>query len=132
MKKRSLPNSKKKRSILYDKKMRAEERIQYGDMFFNEARYVEAAEFYRKASFAEGMERLRVIAKEEGDSFLFELASKGSEDGQDPRVWEELGKRAFELKKYSHAIRAFRKAGNTALLEQAELEFKGAVHSGKA
>jgi len=131
MGKASLPDGEKKRRLLYDKRLSPDELVRFGDMYFKEARYVEAAEFYRKAAHADGMERLRSLAKDEGDSFLFELATKGSSDGQAQRDWEELGKKALTLKKYSHAVRAFRKAGSVSLLEEAELAFKGAVHRGK-
>lgn len=134
MKQKPLPSSRKRRALLYDKKISREELIRYGDAFFDHGRYVEAAEFYGKARHPEGMDRIRALAKETGDTFLLEIACKDPScpDGGDPTVWEEVGRKALELQKYSHAVRAFRKAGNETLLEEAQRLFKGVTHSGKA
>ena len=84
----------------------------------------DAEEFFRRAASRPGLDRVKKLALEQGDSFLFGLAVKGTGEEEDRRVWEELGNRAMELKKYSHAVRAFRKAGSESLLESAQAAFK--------
>jgi len=44
---------------------------------------------------------------------------KGTAEEEDSRAWEALGKKALELKKYAHAVRAFRLAGSESLMEKA-------------
>ncbi len=133
MKRTSLPTSKKRRALLYNKKISRTELIEYGDLFFQHQRYVEAAEFYKKASHEQGMDSIVTVARETGDSFLLEIASKGlsRSNGIDPTVWEEVGRKAMELKKYSHALRAFQKAGNESLLQEVQRLCRGAAHSAK-
>ena len=132
MKKNALPNSQQKRKLLFDNKFPRERIISYGELFLHEGRLNEAAEFFAKASHKEGLEQLKALAIEEGDSFLYQLASKGSGEGGGPKVWETLGKNAMERGKFSHAVRAFRKGENADLLKAAEEALKEEVSVDKA
>jgi hypothetical protein len=132
MKKNVLPDSQKKRKLLFDQKAPRELIISSGELFLREGRVNEAAELFTKASHTEGLEQLKALAVEEGDSFLYEVASKGSGEGGGQEVWETLGKNAMEREKFSHAVRAFRKAENAELLKAAEEALKEAVSVDKA
>ena len=77
MKKNSLPDSFQKRKLLNDEKMPPERLISYGEMFFQAGYLCDAAEFFQKASNEAGIDLLRQLAIEQGDSFLFELLSRG-------------------------------------------------------
>jgi len=132
MKKNALPNSRQKRKLLFDKNIPSERLISCGELYLREGRLNEAAELFARASHAEGMAQLRALALEQGDSFLYRVASKGSEEGDDREAWETLGKKAMELKKYSHAIRAFRKSENEEALQAAEKALKEVVSVDKA
>lgn len=128
MKKSDLPNSKQKRRLLYDKKVPRERLIASGELFLRAGRLHEAAELFARADHREGLEQLRSLAIDEGDSFLYRVASKGSADGgRAAEMWVALGKKAMELKKYTHAVRAFREAGNADLLKAAEEALKEVV-----
>jgi hypothetical protein len=132
MKKNALPNSLQKRKLLFDKKTPPERIISYGEMFLREGRLNEAAELFSLAAHEEGLEEIKALAVEKGDSFLYGVASKGSPEGGKPEVWETLGKRAMDLKKYTHAVRAFRTAENAELLKEAEEALKEVVSVDKA
>ena len=132
MKKNALPNSQQKRKLLFDKNIPSERLISCGELYLREERLNEAAELFARASHAEGLAQLRALAVEQGDSFLYGVASKGSEEGDDREAWETLGKKAMELEKYSHAIRAFRKSENEEALEAAEEALKEVVSVDKA
>ena len=132
MKKNALPNSQQKRKLLFDKNIPSERLISCGELYLREGRLNEAAELFARASHEEGMAQLRALALEQGDSFLYGVASKGSEERDDPEAWETLGKKAMELEKYSHAIRAFRKSGNEEALKAAEEALKEVVSVDKA
>jgi uncharacterized protein HemY len=112
MKNKPLPDSHEKRKLLYEKKLPPEELGAVGERFLEAGRVYEAAEFFRKASYRQGWARLRSLAVEQGDSTLLEMALKGDPVGDPRPLWLALGKRALELGKYSHAARAFRKAGD--------------------
>jgi tetratricopeptide (TPR) repeat protein len=132
MKKNVLPNSQQKRKLLFDKNIPSERLVSCGELYLREGRLNEAAELFARASHAEGLAQLRSLAVEQGDSFLYGVASKGSEEGDDREVWETLGKKAMELEKYSHAIQAFRRSENAEALEAAEEALKEVVSVDKA
>jgi tetratricopeptide (TPR) repeat protein len=132
MKKNALPDSQQKRKLLCDKNVSPERLISCGELYLREGRVNEAAEMFSRASHEKGMADLRALAIEQGDSFLYGLASKGSADANSRPAWETLGRRAMELKKYSHAVRAFRKAGEEGLLKIAEEGLKEVLAVDKA
>ncbi len=112
MKQKPLPDSHEKRKLLYDKKLTPQELGAVGERFLEAGRVYEAAEFFRKGSYRPGWARLRSLAVEQGDSTLLELALKGDPVGDPGPQWQALARRAIELGKFSHAARAFRKAGD--------------------
>jgi tetratricopeptide (TPR) repeat protein len=127
MKKNVPPNSQRKRKLLFETNIPSERIISCGELYLGEGRLNEAAEMFTRASHEEGLAQLRALALEQGDSFLYGVASKGSEEADDREAWETLGKKAMELEKYSHAIRAFRKAENEEALEAAAEALKEEV-----
>jgi len=132
MKKNALPNSQQKRKLLFDKKIPSERLISCGEIYLREGRLNEAAELFARASHEEGLAQISALAIEQGDSFLYGVASKGAEEGDNPEAWETLGKKAMELEKYSHAMRAFRKSENEEALEVAAEALKEVVSVDKA
>jgi tetratricopeptide (TPR) repeat protein len=132
MKKNALPDSQQKRKLLFDKNIPSERLISCGELYLREGRLNETAELFARASHKEGLAQLRALAVEQGDSFLYGVASKGSEEGDNREAWETLGKKAMALEKYSHAIRAFRKSENAEALEAAAEALKEVVSVDKA
>ena len=132
MKKNALPNSQQKRKLLFDQNINTERIISCGELYLREGRLNEAAELFSRASYEEGLAQLRALALEQGDSFLYGAASKGSEEADNPEAWEALGRKAMELEKYSHAVRAFRKSENEEALKAAEEALKEVVSVDKA
>ena len=124
MKRKPLPDSFEKRKLLYEKRVSSEDLVALGELFLQEGRPYEGAEFFRRASFQEGLDRLRILAAEQGDSCLLEVVLRGSSEKDLRAEWKALGRRAMELAKYSHAVRAFRKAGDPDLLREAEEALK--------
>jgi hypothetical protein len=132
MKKNVLPDSQQKRKLLFDKKIPRERIIFYGDMFLREGRVAEAAELFFKVSHKEGLEGLKALAIEQGDSFLYGVVCRGSAVGSSKQEWVKLGKKAMELEKYAHAVRAFRRADDAELQMMAEKALKEVVSLDKA
>ncbi len=125
MKKGALPDAYKKRKLLNDTRPAPERLIALGEVHLEQGLLYDAAEFFLKASHEEGLARIRALAVEAGDSFLYSIALSGTDGEGDARGWEELGRKAMELKKYTYALRAFQKAGNDSLKAQAEEALKG-------
>ena len=132
MKKNALPNSQQKRKLVFDKNVPPERLISHGETYMSQGRLNEAAELFSRASHEEGLAQLRTLAIEQGDSFLYEVASKGAGEGDSRQAWENLGNKAMELEKYSHAVRAFRKAENEESLRAAEEALKEVLSIDKA
>jgi len=132
MKKNALLDSEQKRKLLFDKKAPRERIISCGEILLREGRVNEATELFTKASHKDGLDQLKALAVEEGDSFLYEVASKGSGEGRSQEAWVTLGKNAMEREKFSHAVRAFRKGENAELLKAAEEALKEEVSVDKA
>ncbi len=130
--KKNLPNSQQRRKLLFDKNAPPEKLVSFGETYLEGGRLSEAAELFSRASHQEGLARIRALAIEQGDSFLYAMACRKSEDGDAPEAWEELGRKAMELQKYSHAVRAFRKADNGEALEAAEEALKEVLSVDKA
>jgi len=120
MKKKPLPDCFKKQRLLHDGKISADDLIAVGDTYFEAGLLYDAAAFYRKADFQDGLKRLRSVALEDGDSFLYQMLVQRSQTPASRAEWEGLGNRAMSLGKFSHAVRAFRASENEAALKSAE------------
>ena len=61
----------KRRDMLYGKNTSAEVLREYGDLYLNEGKPNDAVEFFGQACYKEGLQRIRQMAIEEGDLFIF-------------------------------------------------------------
>jgi Flp pilus assembly protein TadD len=122
MKRDSLPDSYRKQKKLHDKKVSVEVLVSLGERFLEQGRFFDASLFFRKADHRAGLERLKTLAMEQGDSFLFQLVVAKDSGPANRQEWEALGKKAVELGKFSHAVRAFRAAENEEARKKAEDE----------
>ena len=116
MSKGKLPDYRLKQKILYVEKTPATTLIHYGDLFLEAGALSDALEFYARAGHQAGLKKIKEIASENGDTFLFQGAAKAQ--GIELRLadWEEIARRAVELKKFSFAKKALEKTNNTELL----------------
>jgi len=84
----------------------------YGDLFFNESNYSDALDFYSKANFIEGSQKIKDVALDSGDVMLYQRAAKVLNLELKPSDWENIGQKARALKKYFFARHALEKANN--------------------
>jgi len=125
MKKNALPDSFKKRKLLFESKTIPEQLIALGQRYMEADRLNEASEFFRKAAYKEGLEDLKALAQRKGDSFLYHCITRQSvQDEAWRQGWKEVGRQAMALQKYSHAVCAFQKAENKEALKKAEEALK--------
>lgn len=85
-------------------------------MYLEQEALSDALEFYIKAGNRAGMEKIKNLAAEKGDVFLFQGASKALHLEISKNDWEDIARRAADRKKYAFARHALEKAGNTELL----------------
>lgn len=113
---KKLPDYQLKQKILYTDHTNPEILKNYGDLFFAEGNISDALDFYQKANFTEGLQKIKNTALESGDVMLFGRAAKILNLELTPADWENIGKIALNLKKYLFARHALEKANNEELL----------------
>jgi tetratricopeptide (TPR) repeat protein len=113
-----LPDSLKRRDILYGQNTPAEVLREYGDLYLHEGKPNDAVEFFGQACYKEGLQRIRQMAIEEGDLFLFSRAAEFLQEEISPEDWRKLGKKALEQGKHLFALKCFEKIGDRAGIEE--------------
>lgn len=104
---RGLPGCLKKRRLLHEKEISAENCRQLGEKFFALGWWEDALEFFRKGNVAEGLAKLKDQALATGDAHL--LARLGETD---PAVWRRLAETALAQEKWRFALKALKQAGD--------------------
>ena len=113
---KKLPDYRLKQKILYVDHTGTETFKNYGDLFFSEGNFSDALDFYQKANFSEGLQKIKSAACESGDVMLFGLAAKALDIELKTTDWENIGRIALGFKKYLFARHALGKANNEELL----------------
>lgn len=125
-----LPDYRSKQKILYIDRTSPADLQKYGDSFFEDDRLSDAIEFYEKANYEAGLQKIKDVAFERGDVMFFQQAARGLRMDLKPADWNAVGQKAMALKKYSFARIAFQKADNEEMLNslrkimQEEVEVK--------
>ena len=122
-----LPDPLKRRDILYGKNIPAELLREYGDLYLHEGKPNDAAEFFGQACYKEGLQRIRQMAIEEGDLFLFSRATEFLQEEVSPDDWRKVGKRALEHGKYLFALKCFEKIGDRAGIEESRKKLEETI-----
>jgi hypothetical protein len=112
---KKLPNYQEKQHILYIKHLSEKDLIAYGDAFLEEGKISDAIDFYQKANYVQGLEKIKGIAEQSGDVMLLQQVLKPLRQTIAERTWNEIGERALEQKKYTFALYAFEKANNDTM-----------------
>jgi len=118
--KKSLPDPLKRREILYGKNTPREVLIHYGDLYYEAGRLNDAVEFYGMANHREALLKLRDLALEEGDFFLFQQVTEFLRESVTNNTWRILGQNALNKGKFSFAWKAFSQAEDMEALKEIE------------
>jgi len=111
-----LPDYRLRQKLLYVDKINLQNLQNYGDLFFEEGRLSDALDFYQKANHNNGLQKIKDAAFNNGDVMLWKQAAKILNLELKPADWESIGQKAIELKKYSFAQHALKKANNEEML----------------
>jgi hypothetical protein len=122
-------NSLTKRDLLAAKKFDPDDVRAYAEQFFSEDRFGDAFEFFRKLDDQEGILRIKKTAIELGDPELLWRIEHHNPARVAREDWLRCGERAMSLGKHRSAAYIFRRIGETALLAEAEKEFKPAAEA---
>ena len=107
-----LPDPLQRRDILYGQNTPAETLREYGDLYLRKGKPNDAVEFFGLACYKEGLRRIRQMAMEEGDLFLFSRAAEFLQEAVSPEDWRKLAKKALEKGKLLFALKCFEKLGD--------------------
>ena len=113
---KKMPDYRLKQKILYIEKVNPNVLQNYGDMFLEEGFFPDALDFYQKANYNSGMQKIKDIAFDQGDVMLFQQAAKALHLELKTADWESIGQKAIDLKKYFFAKHALEKANNEEML----------------
>lgn len=121
---RKLPDYRLKQKILYIDKTSAASLISYGDLYLEGGALSDALDFYAKASHVAGVQKIKYLALKSGDTFLFQRAAKAQGVEIRDAEWEDIARKAIELKKYMFARHALEKTNNAELLNALTTKIK--------
>lgn len=113
---KKLPNYRDKQYTLYLKQYPDKDLIAYGDGFLEAGRISDAIDFYQKANYVQGLEKIKGIAELSGDVMLLQQVQKPLKQTINEETWAAIGQRALELKKYLFAIYAYEKSNNDSMV----------------
>jgi hypothetical protein len=113
-----LPDYKQKQNFLFGKEIKTAELSRIGAMFVEAGWLNDAVDFFAKANDQTGLERVRQIAIEEGDVFLFRRVLKVSGATAEEAEWKAIGDRALQAEKLLFAREAFRMAGDRKSMDR--------------
>ncbi len=115
----NIPDYQEKQKLLYIEKTPPDTLIRLGDACLESGVMTDAIEFYARAGHKPGLEKIRDLVIERGDVMDFQGALRALRLAGNPDEWNRIGRRAFELKKYTFALYAFEKSGNAEMREKA-------------
>jgi len=113
---KKLPDYRLKQKILYIDKTDAEILKNYGNTFLDAGFISDAIDFYNKANYYDGLEKIKALAFETGDVMLFQRVMKALNTEPSQADWEMIGQKAISLKKYLFAKHALEKTGKPEIL----------------
>jgi len=104
---RGVPDSLKKRQLLNETNINPEMCREYGEKFLDLGLFDDALEFFKRAQYEPGLDKIKEQALGNGDAYL--MTRLGSHP---PEVWRQVAEQALKLGKIQFARRAFEQAGD--------------------
>ena len=111
-----IPDYRLRQKILHIDKTSTAALIGYGDLYLEAGLLSDALDCYIKAGHSTGLQKIKDLAASEGDTFLFQRAVRALNLEPSSADWEDVARRATELKKYFFARHALEKTNNAELL----------------
>ena len=90
-KNKKLPNYQEKQHILYIKHHPDKDLIAYGDAFLEEGKISDAIDFYQKANYVQGLEKIKGMAELSGDVMLLQQVLKPLKQTITEETWNAIG-----------------------------------------
>jgi len=126
--KEKIPDYREKQKLLYIDRTPPADLIRIGDAYYKAGRISDAVDFYEKAGYTQGLEKIREDAIRDGDTMAYQHVLRALRREASPEEWDRIGRRAFELRKWNFALYAFEKGGNTDLFNKTREIISGRDH----
>ncbi len=112
-----IPKWKERQKLLYSRERSTDPaRLSaLGQLCLQKGYVQDAFEYFRGAKSNEGLQKIKELALDEGDSFLLDSLEKATQPFSTD-VWNQIGYRAFDLGKYRFARKAFERTANELML----------------
>lgn len=110
---RGVPDCLKKRHLLNEEELSPELCREYGEKFLDLGFFEDALEFFKRAAYDPGLEKVQAHALETGDAYL--MTRLGAHP---PEIWRQVAEQALKLGKIHFARRAFEQAGDQERAEE--------------
>ena len=120
-------NFLERKQVLFSPKTPKAEIIRWGDEYLKSDRLYEAVAFYRQAQYVEGLQRVRSMAVEAGDFFLFREAEDPMTPAKEGEDLVALAERAEALGRWHDARKAYERLNDPQGLERAQDALRGLV-----
>ena len=114
---KKLLDYREKQRTLYIDRRSDKDLIEYGNRYLESGRISDAIDFYQKANYLPGLEKIKETAEAAGDIMTFQYVLKALKQNATDDDWNRIGQRALELRKYTFAAHAFEKCNNSTKAE---------------
>ncbi len=104
-------NCLKKRELLNKNGVEPQTLIAYGSSFFDLELYNDAIDFFEKAEYSEGIDKIKAYAIGEGDLFLYKRCCKALKSEEKKEELLQLAENAKSAGKLSFASQAYEEIG---------------------
>ena len=108
---KKLVNCLKKRDILNTNGIDTDVLVRHGNTFFEMELYNDAIDFFEKAGYEEGLKKIKELAIESGDLFLYRRCCRALNTGEEKGEMKELAENAKEAGKLMFASQAYSALG---------------------
>jgi hypothetical protein len=119
-----LLNCLKKRDLLHNPNASAEEIARHGRDYLEEARLVDALDFFEKAGNEEGLRRIKELSLEQGDPFLLQQTGKILKEKIDDKDWRKVGEKALAEGRLLSALTAFKALSDEEKIQEIQARLR--------
>jgi hypothetical protein len=114
----------KKRDLLHNPNISADELAQYGWEYLKQDRPVDALDFFEKAQNLEGIQRIMEWSLEQGDPFLLQQTSKILKERAPEESWRKVGEKAKAAGRHQQALTAFKAVADEEKIQETQALMK--------
>ena len=121
-----LPDMKQKQKLMYSEDTPKAKLDELGERFFQASWLVDAMDCWVKSDNKKGLDKIRQLAKSEGDVFILQRCLRYLDAESKEEEWNQLATNAKKLGKLQFAREGYRLAGNRKAMDEIDQLIKPA------